>query len=250
MAACFAVELCYHTQLNRKQAAFMNYNTGLASAQLSRLISLVVCTSKSGVEMTFPPILGLRNAVVVTVISLRRNRTQEDLAESHGVSQPTISRAITALTPVIAVALQDWVPVAKDLDPRQSYVLDDSLLPCWSWRTHPELYSGKHRTTGMNVQVACTLDGRLAWVSDPVDGRHHDAYALAASGLFDNTLDPALSVGDKGYIGTGLTTPIRKPPLREMSEHDKQFNTSINRLRWIIERTIANLKTWRILHTD
>ncbi|HTE68459.1 MAG TPA: transposase, partial [Actinomycetes bacterium] len=28
------------------------------------------------------------------------------------------------------------------------------------------------------------------------------------------------------------------------------FNTAVNKIRYLIERTIANLKTWRILHTD
>jgi hypothetical protein len=28
----------------------------------------------------------------------------------------------------------------------------------------------------MNVQVACTIYGKLAWISDPVDGSHHDNY--------------------------------------------------------------------------
>jgi len=32
----------------------------------------------------------------------------------------------------------------------------------------PELYSGKHKTTGLNVQVACTLAEKLA-----VDFRPH-----------------------------------------------------------------------------
>jgi len=48
---------------------------------------------------TWPPILGLFKAVVVTLTYLRRNRVQAELAESFGVSQSTISRAITALTP-------------------------------------------------------------------------------------------------------------------------------------------------------
>jgi hypothetical protein len=28
------------------------------------------------------------------------------------------------------------------------------------------------------------------------------------------------------------------------------FNTAVNSIRWRIEQTIANLKTWRILHAD
>src|SRR6266511_1622122 len=54
------------------------------------------------------------------------------------------------------------------------YIVDGSLLPCWSWASHPGLYSGKHKTTGMNVQVACTLSGQLAWISDAIEGSRQD----------------------------------------------------------------------------
>ena len=30
----------------------------------------------------------------------------------------------------------------------------------------------------------------------------------------------------------------------------RRNNTAINRVRYLIERVIANLKTWRVLHTD
>lgn len=30
----------------------------------------------------------------------------------------------------------------------------------------------------------------------------------------------------------------------------KQFNRQINKIRCVIEQVIANLKTWRIMHTD
>jgi hypothetical protein len=31
---------------------------------------------------------------------------------------------------------------------------------------------------------------------------------------------------------------------------EKDYNTSVNKTRWMIEQVIANFKTWRILHTD
>lgn len=49
-----------------------------------------------------------------------------------------------------------------------SGVIDGSLLPCWSWADHPELYSGKHKTTGHNCQVVVDLGGRVVHLSDPV----------------------------------------------------------------------------------
>ncbi|MDT7594554.1 MAG: hypothetical protein QOJ06_100 [Pseudonocardiales bacterium] len=52
-----------------------------------------------------------------------------------------------------------------------------------------------------------------------------------------------------GYIGLNMITPIRKPH-RKLFDWEREFNTAINKIRWKIEQTIANLKTWRILHTD
>jgi hypothetical protein len=53
----------------------------------------------------------------------------------------------------------------------------------------PELYSGKHKTTGMNVQVACSIYGRLSWISDPISGNRHDNYCLGDSGAL-MTMNP------------------------------------------------------------
>jgi hypothetical protein len=193
--------------------------------------------------------MGLFKSVVVTLTYFRRNHVQQELAEYHGVSQPTISRAIAALTPVLARLLRVFVPTAEDLPVDEQMLVDGTLVSCWSWEDHTELYSGKHRTTGLNLQVVCDLTGRLRWISDPEDGCRHDSAALRGSGVLDG-IDPANWIGDKGYVGLGMITPIKKPPSRDLLEWEKEFNTAINKIRWRIEQTIANLKTWRILHTD
>ncbi|WP_420820320.1 transposase family protein [Specibacter cremeus] len=56
-------------------------------------------------------------------------------------------------------------------------------------------------------------------------------------------------MGDKGYIGVGMITPTRKPVYRSLADEEKYFNRQVNQVLYQIERTIANLKTWRILHT-
>jgi hypothetical protein len=197
----------------------------------------------------FPPILGLYESFIVALEYLRTNRTEADIAEGMDLSQPTISRAITALMPILELALAEVIPVADDLTPDQSYIIDGTLLPCWSWRNHPELYSGKHHTTGLNVQVACDLMGRLRWVSDPVDGCRHDTAAITRSGFLD-TDSETRHVGDKGYQGTGMITPIKKPICRELTNSEREFNKQVNQIRYVIERAIAHLKNWTILHTD
>jgi hypothetical protein len=224
------------------------HTTGLVIEQIHELCALVDMETSTQ-QRPWPPILGLFNSVVVALTYMRRNRIQAELAETYHVSQPTISRAITGVTPVIERVLRKFVPTADELDDQTQYIVDGTLLPCWSWASHPELYSGKHKTTGMNAQIACTLDGTLAWISDPIDGRRHDSYCLGESGVL-LTLNSGDWVGDKGYVGNGMVTPIKKPAGRELLDWEKEFNTQVNKIRYVIEQAIANFKTWRIMHTD
>ena len=202
--------------------------------------------------------LGPHQSVRLVLASLRHNLEQELLAELFGISQPTVSRVLAAWTPLIAGVLEENVPTVDDLDPDTQLIVDGTLVPCWAWRDKPELYSGKHHTTGVNLQVACTLGGRLAWASDPLPGRVHDARALTESGLLEGpgettTHDPGSSsvphIADKGYVGMGLITPVKKLPGLPLSEADKNFNRAIDRIRWRIEQVIAHLKTWKTLKT-
>jgi hypothetical protein len=224
------------------------HTTGFSQEQITDLCAAI--HSKTPDEKkTWPPILGLYKSVTVALTYMRRNRVQDELAETYGVSQSTISRAVTTVTPLLGEILGGYVPTADEFDGRTQYIVDGTLLPCWSWAAHPELYSGKHKTTGMNVQVACTLSGDLAWISAPIVGSRHDSYCLNESGALV-TSDPGNWIGDKGYVGNDMLTPIKKPKCRDLLDWEKEFNTQINKIRYFIEQVIANFKTWRIMHTD
>jgi DDE superfamily endonuclease/Helix-turn-helix of DDE superfamily endonuclease len=226
------------------------YNTtGFTKAEITELCARIEARELAPEMRRWPPVLGLRNALTVTLAYLRRNRVQAEIAEDYDVSQPTISRAISAITPLLVNVLLEYVPTADELGPGTCYIVDGTLLPCWSWRAHPDLYSGKHKTTGMNVQVVCAIDGRLAWISDPISGSRHDNHCLGESGALV-TLDPRNWVGDKGYVGNNMITPFKKPAGGELLDWQKDFNTQVNKIRYVIEQVIANFKTWRIMHTD
>ena len=174
----------------------MNTTTSLERDQILDLCELIH-TSRSG---NLPPagsrVLGLFRCIQITVLILRHNLTQELLADIHTVSQATISRVVAVYTPLIAEALQAWVPGMEDPDPDRQYIIDGTLVPCWSWHDRPELYSGKHHTTGVNLQVACTLTGHLAWISPPLPGSMHDAKAITESGFLE-TLDTTRILGTR-----------------------------------------------------
>lgn len=224
----------------------MKNSTGLTPAQFTHVLDRV---TETDIARELPNVLGLHRALMAVFIYLRTNRTQAEIAEQFGVSQPSINRSVTKLTPVIAEVLADQVPTIDEIPTDTTHLVDGTLLPCWSWRNHPELYSGKHHTTGVNIQVVTSLTGSIVWVSDPLPGSTHDVTAIDTHHLLDGR-DPTQFIADKGYLGRGMTTPERKPATREISEETRNYNTAINKLRWPVEQAIAHLKTWRILHTD
>ena len=184
MTAHFPEELGLPTQPTGSGPSSVYYTTGFSRCEIQDLCVLIEEIQSFIPEADrrdWPPILALGNSVVITLTYLRRNRVQWELAETYGVSQATVSRAITSITPLLARALARYVPTAEELRSDRQYIVDGTLLPCWSWASDAGLYSGKHKTTGMNVQVVCTLEGELVWISDPVAGARHDVYCLDVS---------------------------------------------------------------------
>jgi len=225
------------------------YTTGFDREEIIDLCIRINSVGREAATVNWPPCLGLYKSVMATLTYMRHNRTQSEIGESLGVSQPTISRAISAITPLIPEAVREFVPTADELDPDVQYIVDGTLLPCWSWAAHPELWSGKHKTTGMNVQVACTTYGQLAWISDAVNGSRHDNFCLGESGALLEVA-PENWIGDKGYVGNDMITPFKKPIGRELTDWQKEFNAQVNHIRWMIEQVISHFKNWRIMHTD
>jgi transposase len=197
--------------------------------------------------------LSLREAVIVACGYMRSNITEEIWAAVFSVSQPTISRAITTLTPLIAEATAGCRPGEEQAAAAvagQTVLLDGFLAPCWSWQPVHLTYSGKHRTTGFNAQVITTMNGHVLYISGPLPGRTHDMAALSMTPA-KTILASAFSVlADKGYQGSGYITPHKKKPKQELAVWQKQYNSDLSRLRSPIERAIAHIKSWRILHTD
>ena len=193
----------------RKRAITVKCTNGLSAHQFAQLTQWITITQSKPLH-TVPTILGVAGSLQATLIYLRHNLPQAAIGELLGVSQPIVSRAVKALTELVTRALEGYLITAEDVVPGLDYVLDGTLMPCWSWKAHPELWSGKHKRTGLNVQVLVTPAGRLVWVSDPCPGSTHDVAALDASGLLEG-LDVSGWVADKGYVGRGMVTPPRKP---------------------------------------
>ena len=180
---------------------------------------------------------------------LRQNIVQAVIGEILGVSQPTVSRVIKALTEAIsrtpAVLLLTAEEVPRDCDCRGGRHPPPLPGPAQT----PRSVVGQARERGHerpgswsgSTESSC---GPPTPARGPCTTWPHQA----PSGLLEG-MDPSGWIGDKGYVGRGMITPHKKPPNGELSETEKEDNRSVNRIRQVVERTIAHIKSWRILHT-
>ena len=112
---------------DKRQAAAVNTTTSLDRNQILNLCELIHTSRSGNLPAAGSRVLGLFRCIQVTVLTLRHNLTQELLADIHTVSQATISRVVAVYTPLIAEALQNWVPSVGDLDPDRQYIIDGTL---------------------------------------------------------------------------------------------------------------------------
>lgn len=200
-----------------------------------------------------PPALDLSQALAVTLAYMRTGVTQQFLAAIAGCSQSTISRTITILTPVLSHLLQAVIPTieqAQETVQNSVVLVDGTLCPTWSWKGNKKMWNGKHKTTGYTSAIVTTRCGQLIYASPPHPGSVHDKKVLDSTAAKDICNAAIDTIADKGYIGTEFLTPRKSSKNRPLTDADHQFNTQINSVRAPVERAIAHLKTWRVLHTD
>ncbi|MFJ3031271.1 transposase family protein [Rothia terrae] len=221
--------------------------TGLTSAQVATPLNKNLIWNQPG---TRPRKTSLTQALKITLIYLRHNITEDLLADIFDLSQVTVSRIINRIESALLKLTELKVPELESLkNVPGSLVIDGTLIPIWNWSSQGQiLFSGKHRRTGFNHQVICTLDGGLLAITDPVPGARHDVYAFRFHQL-ERFLDES-TLADKGYIGLGLFTPTKRKAGARMRARVKENNRRINRLRSVVERTIAQVKTWRVLDSE
>ena len=125
--------------------------TGLEFTQMQELVLRVhgALTGPWRKETGRPKSCGLYEAVEIACMYLRQNATEEFLGDMRHVSQPTVSRIVTVLVPIVKSVLEEFVPSAAEAIERvrgRVCLVDGTITPCWSYKGHQELWSRKHGT--------------------------------------------------------------------------------------------------------
>jgi hypothetical protein len=222
--------------------------TGLSPHQLDVLLSRVERMIPDWDKPTGRPhALPLWKAVVVLCFLLRHNNAQVLAAELFEISQPTVSRYSTRLRPVVRDAIKELGFGLARLPRDEPVLVDGFLAECWDWKAAEQLFSKKHMQSGHNVQVVSDTRGRLREAGAPLPGARHDAFAYVASGIKAKIQKYRHRLGDKGYQGSDLLTPYKKPPHRKLTEVEKASNRAHSQIRSAVERCIGHLENWKIL---
>jgi hypothetical protein len=225
------------------------HTTGISEDQVTDLTIMVKESMTPWNPNTKPHLLGLRKQIIVTLIWLRQNMTQDAIADMFDVSQPTISRIASSMRQCLLTALGDLGISLDEAAATRPVLVDGTYVRTGNRHgVGHQLYSGKRGCQCVNVQVACDLAGRFLAASSPQPGARHDRKCLELAG-WEEILENMNWVADSGYIGTDAITPIRKKPGMSLTGNQKEFNHEISRLRCAVERCIAHWKNWKILKT-
>ena len=224
--------------------------TGLERVQVDSLVAAVAQEVPFwSAGRPFAP--GLYRSVLIVLVLLRQNPVQRFVAAIFDTSQSTVSRRLNALRGPVTDALAGLVPVPAEIAGSSTVVIDGTLAPTSEWQHREDLYSGKHKRCGFNLQVACLLDGTLVGVGTAIYGAHHDVYAWHECGLeqaLADTVEHHRLLADLGYVGVhGIVTGTRRRPGGRLTEDQYRRNREIARIRVVVERVIAHLKHWKIL---
>ena len=65
----------------------------------------------------------------------------------------------------------------------------------------------------------------------------------------DQLLDVSSTLGDKGSVGLGILTLVKKPVGGRLSKGQKAVNRVLSAKCSVVEPVIANVKVWRVLYT-
>jgi hypothetical protein len=207
-----------------------------------------------------------RNRLLMALIWLRIYPTYEVLGFIFDLDKSNICRNLKGVLAVLREQLGDemeWPDKARrkqKMDqfmqefPDVAAIVDATEQPTQRPQDPDEQkshYSGKKKRHTLKTQVVVGPDGEIMGHSETVPGAKHDKTLYDDSGVGERLDDDEAMMGDKGFQGIQkdrlAVLPDKKPKGGELTADQKARNRRISHYRIVVENTICQLKTFRVL---
>jgi len=206
-----------------------------------------------------------RNRLLMALIWLRVYPVYEVLGFIFDLHKSNVCRNLKPILEVLSKHLEiEWPDKAERAKkkmnefmqefPEVAMIVDATEQPTYRPQDQDEqkrYYSGKKKRHTLKTQIVVLPDGTIADFSDTVKGSQHDKSLYDASGIGDRLDEDEAMMGDSGYQGIQhqhqAVLPDKKPKGGELTDDQKIRNHQISQARIVVENTIAQLKSFRVL---
>lgn len=194
----------------------MQIMAGLAPEQTDHLVA--AAHAAGGIDPGRRRVVGPYQTVLMVLmvlVYLRHNTSQALIAELFGCSQPTVSRWIGRLAPLITTVLTPAAKHREQRELRSTVRVDGFLAPAGDRRENTYtagMYSGKRHAADSTSRLSAPHTANSSWSAIHSQAKMHDARAWQESGpaqRFRGRLHADGGPGgfaDTAYNATGLTT--------------------------------------------
>ena len=208
----------------------------------------------------------VRNRLLMAMIWLRVYPTYEVLGFIFDLNKSNICRNLKGVLTVLRERLGDEVAWPdqerrkQKMDrfmqefPEVAAIVDATEQPTQRPKdaeAQKDHYSGKKKRHTLKTQVVVGPDGEIMGHSATVPGAKHDKKLYDESGVNDRLNDDEAVMGDSGFQGIQkdhrAVLPDKKPKGGALTDAQKARNRRLSHYRIVVENTICQLKTFRVL---
>lgn len=209
--------------------------------------------------------------LLMTMMKLRLNLLQGDLAERFGVSQTIVSKVIACWLDLMEENMRCYIPwlpretiqetmpqCFKEHFPKTTCVIDCSETPLQKPRnldSRGESYSHYYGQNTIKYLVSIAPCGLIMFISAAYGGRCSDKFITLNSGFLEYLHPGDEVMADRGFTiedllyerKVKLTIPAFTKRGMQLSEEDTTSTRRIANVRVHVERVIRRLKNFKIL---